>query len=72
MRGKYEMRCQRCGVRWSVSSQRNSNNTFVCPECAEKQARILRHNKPVDYGKYQVIAIDTSGFVTYGGRYATN
>lgn len=65
MTGTYFIRCPRCGRRWSVSSQRNAANAYVCPDCVELQAR--RMNK---HRNFQTVAVTAYG--TYGGAYAAN
>lgn len=64
MTGTYFIRCPRCGRRWSVSSQRNTANEYVCPDCIELQARRMKSRCN------QVVAVTAYG--TYGAAYATN
>jgi hypothetical protein len=53
MTGTKEIRC-RCGKRYSVSSLRNPNNEFICPDCVARQSKFLRKDKPICPNDYQV------------------
>lgn len=60
MTGEKYIKC-RCGKRWSVSSLRNSDNEFICPDCEKKQAEIMRKHKPINPKNYQVMVVTFSG-----------
>ena len=62
MTGTKEMRC-RCGKRWSVSSLRNPENEFICPECAARDLAILRKGKPICTDNYQCVVVLLNGAV---------